>query len=322
MAAVSVVICTHNPRREFLLRALGALEAQTLARDQWELVIVDNASTESLAGAYDVSWHPRARHVREENIGLTPARLRGIAETGGELLVFVDDDNVLAPGFLQEAWNIRERYPFLGVFGAGGILPEFEVQPPAELRSHLWMLALRSVPSARWTNNATDDDAVPWGAGLCVTREVAGLYRSFVLRLTTASVLDRRGFDLFSGGDDVFAWTAASAGYGFGIFPQLRVTHLIPATRLSRQYFLRLIHDHAFSDGVLQFVLAGVRPRRIDWLQYAHVLMHGVRNGSFSMRCYWATVRGQDRAARFILEERVEPLDMSGDARMPGASGT
>ena len=74
--------------------------------------------------------------------------------------------------------------------------------------------------------------------------------------------------------------------------------------------------------GVLQFVLAGVRPRRIDWLQYAHVLLHGVRNGSFSMRCYWATVRGQDRAARFILEKRVEPLDMSGDARMPGASGT
>ena len=63
-------------------------------------------------------------------------------------------------------------------------------------------------------------------------------------------------------------------------------------------------------------------PRRLDWLQYAHVLLHGVRNGSFSMRCYWATVRGQDRAARFILEKRVEPLDMSGDARMPGASGT
>src|SRR5258708_37853114 len=43
MAAVSVVICTHNPRREFLLRALGALETQTLTRDQWELAIVDNA---------------------------------------------------------------------------------------------------------------------------------------------------------------------------------------------------------------------------------------------------------------------------------------
>jgi glycosyltransferase involved in cell wall biosynthesis len=309
MAAISVVICTHNPRREYLLRALGALEAQTLARDRWELVIVDNASTESLTGTYDVSWHPRAKHVREENIGLTPARLRGIAETSGELLVFVDDDNLLAPGFLEEAWNIRERYPFLGAFGAGGILPDFEVHPPPELRPRLSMLALRNVPSARWSNNATDDDSVPWGAGLCVTREVAGLYRRFVQRLTTAAVLDRRGHALFSGGDDLFSWTAASAGYGFGIFPQLRVTHLIAATRLSRQYFLRLIQDHAFSAGVLQFALTGVRPRRIDWFQYAHVLLHGARNGPFSMRCHWAAVRGEDRAARFIAEKRVEPLD-------------
>ena len=184
------------------------------------------------------------------------------------------------------------------------------------------MLALRSVPSARWTNNARDHDSVPWGAGLCVSRQVAGLYGSFVQRLTTTAVLGRRGHALFSGEDDLFSWTAAAAGYGFGIFPQLRVTHLIAATRLSRQYFLRLIHDHAFSDGVLQFVLAGVRPRRIDWLQYAHVLLHGARNGPFSMRCYRAAVRGEDGAARFILEKRVEPLDMSGDARMPGASGT
>jgi glycosyltransferase involved in cell wall biosynthesis len=310
MAAISVVICTHNPRREYLLRALGALEAQTLARDQWELVIVDNASEESLAGAYDVSWHLRAKHVREEDLGLTPARLRGIAETGGELLVFVDDDNVLAPGFLEEAWNIHERYPFLGAFGAGSILPDFEVQPPPELRARLSMLALRNVSTARWSNNAADHETIPWGAGLCVTREVAGLYPSFIERLAIAAVLDRRGHTLFSGGDDLFSWTAASAGYGFGIFPQLRVTHLIAATRLRREYFLRLIQDHAFSVGVLQFVLTGVRPRRIDWPQYAHVLLHGGRNGPFSMRCYWAAARGEDRAARFITEKRIERLDM------------
>ena len=46
MVAVSVAICTHNPRRDYLRRALAALEAQTLARDRWELVMVDNASTD------------------------------------------------------------------------------------------------------------------------------------------------------------------------------------------------------------------------------------------------------------------------------------
>jgi glycosyltransferase involved in cell wall biosynthesis len=313
MAAISVVICTHNPRRDYLRRALDALQAQTLARDRWELLIVDNASTEPVADTYDLSWHPRARHVGEERIGLTLARLRGIEETAGELLVFADDDNVLAPDFLVEAWNIHGRYPFLGAFGAGVILPDFEVQPPAELRPRLSMLALRNVQSARWSNTLPNDDSIPWGAGLCVTREVAASYPSFVQRLAIAAVLDRRGHALFSGGDDVFSWTAASAGYGFGIFPQLRITHLIAATRLRRRYFLRLIHDHAFSGGVLRFALAGVRPRAIDSLRYVRVLLHGARNGPFSMRCYWAAVRGEDSAARFIAEKRLKPLVMSGE---------
>jgi hypothetical protein len=53
-------------------------------------------------------------------------------ESSGELAVFVDDDNVLAPDFLEQARVISARYPHLGVFGAGNLEPEFEVQPSAE----------------------------------------------------------------------------------------------------------------------------------------------------------------------------------------------
>src|ERR1700722_2249773 len=101
MFAVSVIICSHNPRENYLRRVLDALRAQTLPAQEWELLLVDNASTEPLAGRFDLSWHPNARHVREEKTGLTPARLRGIAEANGELLVFVDDDNVLRSDYLQ-----------------------------------------------------------------------------------------------------------------------------------------------------------------------------------------------------------------------------
>ena len=89
---ISVIVCAHNPRRDDPHARLGALSAQTLPRDAWELVLVDNASKEPLAGAYDLSWHAAARHVREEELGATPARLRGIAEARGELIVYVDDD--------------------------------------------------------------------------------------------------------------------------------------------------------------------------------------------------------------------------------------
>ena len=56
-----------------------------------------------LADRFNISWHPNGRHVREDELGLTPARLRGVAEAVAELLVFVDDDNILDPDYLEQA---------------------------------------------------------------------------------------------------------------------------------------------------------------------------------------------------------------------------
>jgi glycosyltransferase involved in cell wall biosynthesis len=68
-----------------------------------------------LRDAWDISWHPRGRHVREDEIDVTAARMRGIRESSGDLLVFVDDDNVLAPDFLKRALLVLRRHPFLGI---------------------------------------------------------------------------------------------------------------------------------------------------------------------------------------------------------------
>ena len=101
--AISVIICTHNPRPNYLRRVLDALRRQTLPMDQWEVLIIDNASRGRLTAAtWDLSWHPRARIVREEEIGLSVARMRGMKEAAADILVFVDDDNVLDPDYLMQ----------------------------------------------------------------------------------------------------------------------------------------------------------------------------------------------------------------------------
>ena len=136
MLPVSVIICTHNPREDYLRRVLDALRAQTLPKEQWELLLVDNASHESLAGKWDLSWHPQARHLREEKTGLTHARLCGIAAAQGELLVFVDDDNVLRSDYLAACLKIASEHPHLGAWG-GSCVAEYEIAPPEELRPWL-----------------------------------------------------------------------------------------------------------------------------------------------------------------------------------------
>src|SRR5882762_5561763 len=126
---LSTVVCTHNPRIDYFRQCLDALRCQTLARNSWELVVVDNRSDEPLADRIDLSWYPGPRIVREETLGLTAARLHGIRESTGELLVFVDDDNVLDVDFLEIALHTMKERPFLGSW-SGQCRPAFEEPPP------------------------------------------------------------------------------------------------------------------------------------------------------------------------------------------------
>jgi glycosyltransferase involved in cell wall biosynthesis len=311
MPKISVIICTHNPRPDFLRRTLDSLKKQTLPPEQWELLLIDNASKERLADTWDLSWHPNGRHVREEQLGLTPARMRGIAESLAPLLVFVDDDNILAPDYLEQALKIAEKYPNLGVFGAGVLEPEFEVQPCPKVVPFLPRLALRTVDSARWSSNITDDAIFPWGAGLAATRRVAVHWTQILDRFKISSILGRNGTRLFSGEDDFFSWAAAGLGREFGIFPELKIRHLMPAGRVRPDYILRLLHDSAFSLSVRIFLLFGTKPNVIGPLSVVPVLAK-VRNGTFSMRCAWAERRGVAQAARFLAREKLSSLGMRG----------
>jgi glycosyltransferase involved in cell wall biosynthesis len=308
MLELSVIVCTRNPRHPFLRRVFDSLEIQTLPKDGWELLVVDNASDKKLADEWDLSWHPRARHVREENLGLTPARLRGIRETRGDILVFFDDDNVPVPEYLENVCAVHQQHSQLGTFGAGSIEPEFDVAPPDEIRPLLQKLALRTVPSARWSTDANDFAVLPWGVGLSVRRPVAELYSKLVGSLDSEIPLDRVGGELYCGGDDMFSTVAAWIGQGFGIFPQLRVTHLIPPERLTQSYFLKLINDHAYSTFVRHYLCNGVQPQRINGPRRLRALLHGIRRGHFRMQCRMAALDGEDRAARLIDERQLRPL--------------
>ena len=55
----------------------------------------------------------------------------------GEILIFVDDDNVLDPNYLSRAAQLASNWPILGAWGAGLILPEFEVEPPPHLKEFI-----------------------------------------------------------------------------------------------------------------------------------------------------------------------------------------
>jgi len=248
---ISVVICTHNPREDYLKRVLEALKAQTLPKDQWELLLVDNASANPLAKTWDLSWHPNARHLHEKSLGLTHARLRGIAESQGELLVFVDDDNVLRSDYLHTALKISAEYPKIGAW-AGSCFPEYEVEPPEELRPWLAGLVVEKLTASIWGKLRVWSEAGPSGAGMVLRRSQGKYYYKLAANDPLRLSLDRCGKALGSGGDGDMALCGFSLGLGTGRFPELELTHLISSRRLTLEYLEGLYEGFGFGGAILQ----------------------------------------------------------------------
>jgi glycosyltransferase involved in cell wall biosynthesis len=257
--ALSVVICTHNPRPEPLERTLRSLRAQTLPLATWELLIVDNASAPPLRERLDLSWHPRARIVEEPTLGLTTARLAGIRHSSAPLLVGVDDDNVLATDYLAVALALGSEKPFLGVWG-GAVVPEFETPPPDWITPYLGLLALRDPRTEIWAKSDTLTDAIPCGAGICYRRPVALRWMESMATNPLRLRLGRIGQALGSGEDGDLAFTACDLGLATGVFPRLRLVHLIPARRLTLDYMERLVEDMHRSEVLLRSLRHRIEP--------------------------------------------------------------
>jgi glycosyltransferase involved in cell wall biosynthesis len=255
---ISVLICSHNPRRDFLQQTLNALQVQSLAKEHWELLLVDNSSNQPLSGYWDISWHPNARHIHENELGLTPARLRGISESCAELIIFVDDDNVLDSKYLEKALEIEKTWPQLGTWG-GSITGGFE-ETPEEWTKRYWnWLAIRELKNDLWSNVISESAALPYGAGMCIRREVADYYCKQARASRVGLKLDRSGESLWGGGDADMSYTAIEMGYGNGVFKSLNMMHLMPKERLSESYLLKLIQDMTCSHHVLNY-RRGIRP--------------------------------------------------------------
>jgi glycosyltransferase involved in cell wall biosynthesis len=243
---ISVVLCTYNPREAYLSRTIEALRGQTLPLDQWEFLLIDNASKIPVAGSYDLSWHPRGEISREEKLGKMNAWSKGMNEAKGEILVFVDDDNVLDPDYLEQTLGIAEQFPFLGAWGAS-VMPEFETPPPPWMKEHYWRLSVDEVREDIWSNLREGFETKPLGAGMCIRREVGMEYLKWCASHNLGHALDRKGDAITGYGDMNLSFCALDLGLGTGKFSRLHVTHLIPSTRLTLDYLQRQAEGDASS---------------------------------------------------------------------------
>lgn len=304
---ISVVICTYNPRRDYLHRTLSSLECQTLKPSDYELIVIDNNSAESVAEFVDLKWHPNARCVIEPSPGVINARMRGIRESRGHLIVFVDDDNVLREDYLDRCVNIADTFQQLGVFG-GQIAGEFEREPTADIRPYLGMLAIRTVQYDRWSNDKKDRRN-PVGAGMCVTRLAADAWVADIEQRHKNDRLGSEGRNTIRGEDDDICFSARSRGFGVGEFQQLELKHLIPADRLSLDYLSSLYEGMVYSGLVLGHIWGvGSIPDRPTLRQRLGILRQQLRMSDTQRRMSSSKMRGEEMARLWLAERETRHL--------------
>ncbi len=96
---ISVVVPFCNKER-FIRRCIEALLAQEPCGNEYEIVFVDNGSTDASAGI--VQEYPRIKLLREERAGAYRARNRGAREATGEIVAFTDADCIVAKDWISE----------------------------------------------------------------------------------------------------------------------------------------------------------------------------------------------------------------------------
>lgn len=225
---------------DYLRRVLEALRMQTLPLSQWQLLLVDNASTSPIEGIDGMSWHPDVRILHEDNLGLTHARFRASREADADLLAFIDDDNVPAPDYLEKALELFDRHLMIGCV-SGDIRGEYETPPPEWFKGEYesW-IAVRRIEKDTFSN-FWHPRSEPCGAGMVVRRSV--LLAMISSRKGSKLILDRSGSSLLSGGDVEISHKAMDMGYLVGQVSALKMNHLIPSRRVSTEYLFQLYRN-------------------------------------------------------------------------------
>jgi len=237
---ISVAIRAYNSAAT-LPAILDKLKAQKDAGHiHWEIVIVDNNSTDDTAQIvqrYRANWDKASplKYFLETQQGAAYARKRAIAEATGELIGFLDDDNVPDERWVTEIYNFSCHYPKAGVFGSQ-IHGEFEVPPPEDFQKIQGFLAIKEYGNQPRQFNADVLD-LPAGAGMVVRKKVwiENIPKQLQLQGPVGSSLAEKGEDFES------MIHISRTGWEIWYNPKMCIHHEIPAWRLEKDYLLNLV---------------------------------------------------------------------------------
>jgi glycosyltransferase involved in cell wall biosynthesis len=233
---VSVIVCCHNSI-SLLKETIKHLSSQKVSPEvDWEIVVVDNASTDGTAAFALAEWQKYETDtpflvVEEPVPGLSNARKRGISQARYEYLVFCDDDNWLAEDYVDNVFRLFGHDPKIAILGGTGTA-EFEDKTCKPVWFDDYYHSYAVSPGAE--QDAFMDTV--YGAGMAVRKSV--LQR--VIDENPLFLSGRNKNKLSAGDDSELCLRVRLLGYTILRSAQLTFKHFLTCKRLTWDYLKKL----------------------------------------------------------------------------------
>jgi glucosyl-dolichyl phosphate glucuronosyltransferase len=228
----SVIICTFN-RAESLSRTLESLLCMAVSPElEWEVLIVDNNSTDSTKSVSDLfqqEFPGRFRYIFEGRQGKSFALNTAIDAAKGEILAFTDDDVTMDAQWLAQIISTMENCDCLGV--GGRILPVWNVSKPDWLQMEGPHRLMPAVVSFDLGNEMCQIHAGAFGANMAFRRNVFETYGRFRADLGPTIGSEMRGEDT------EFCRRLIKAKERLIYAPHAIVFHPVEKRRIEKAYF-------------------------------------------------------------------------------------
>ncbi len=243
---ISVVICTYN-RDQFIGDALESLSLQTLDPDQFEIVIVNNNSTDNTEKiSLDfIRTHPEldCKYVMETNQGLSFARNRGIQESKYEIITYIDDDAFAKPDFLKQLFDYFNEHPEIAGIG-GMVIPRYEIAEPDWMNK--WLYGFVTKVDHGEKIKKFSDNQYPAGCNMTYRKDLLEKVGGFNNKLKWRADDKYIYFQIRALSDEVI------------YLPQACVEHQIDADRTSDENFFHLSRKFGSEESIRVRDLGGL----------------------------------------------------------------
>lgn len=242
---ISVVLCTYN-RAEVLPRALDSLLDQDADHARYEIVVVNNNSTDRTHKIVESFCNeaPNVRSVFEQKQGLSYARNTGILTARAPLIAFTDDDVRVSPDWVSTILRLFAEHPDAVCVG-GKILPNWSGPWPTWLtREHWSPLALLDFGDCPFYVNSSRPLCL-LGANSAYRREVFDRIGMFALHVQAV------GREVATEDHELLLRVYRSGAHGY-YYPQLTVVADIAPERMERRYHRRWSHRHGHFSALMR----------------------------------------------------------------------